>query len=222
MLPELPLPPDLPHSRLGDLLPADDPNSQWMFRLWILRDDIDFEVRGLALEPDGAPIRIWDNFYFLRRLAVSISEVRNIWRAHVVRNLGTLKLTAEEKAELDRVGEVIERTAETLTPLRDALGGHVRPSNAVQGPDKATFEEALLRKFAHWTGPIAIGADNPRLTNFRGLTAAALPAILGQDDVSKLEKWHQDLDILRVCGDVMAAIVYVAYCNAPGKAGGGQ
>lgn len=217
MLPEIPLPPNHPHSRLGDLLPADDPNSPWLFRLWILRDDIDFEVRGLAMEGDAEPIKVWENFYFLRRLAVSICEVRNVWRKEVPTNLAALELATEEHAEMERVSDIIERTAEALQPLRDALGGHVRLTNAVEGPDKPTFEERCLRNFADWTGPIAIGVDNPRLTTFRGLTSAALPAILGHDDTSKLQKWHEDLDILSACGNIMAAIVFLAYRNAPGQ-----
>jgi hypothetical protein len=234
MLEEEPLPPDLPPTRLGDVLPFDDPNSPWLYRLMLLRDDIDLEVRSLALEASDEPIKAWRTVYFLRRLSVSIDEVNSLWARHIGKIVKKSKLASETKAELVRIGKVISETAGKLEVVRNSLGGHVRISNA--DPDKPRrrprllrrlmklcwwlpdweedrFERRMLKEFADWTGPMLLDLKNRRRTNFRGITVTSLFFATGTHDLAAAMAWHSNLSVLKACGDILAAIDGLLYMH---------
>jgi hypothetical protein len=105
-----------------------------MLRLMIIRDDLDFEVNGLVLRDEDDIERVWQNTYFLRRISSSVCEAQN-----VLRQPEFVKFIEEEwkQTVLDiKIKEATKELAELnqlLGPLRNELGGHVRPGEAVAG-----------------------------------------------------------------------------------------
>ncbi|SRR5229473_2449172 len=235
MLEETPLPPDLPMTRLGDLLPHGAPASPWLYRLLLLRDDLDFELRSLAMDKDAEPIRAWENVYFLRRISVSIAELKSLWTRHVGRMVKRSKLDPKATAEFIRIGKVITETAKKLEIVRNALGGHVRLSNAdphrprrrsrlgrwlmracwwLPDWEEDHFERQMLERFAEWRGPALLDMETGRRTNFRGITMTAILVATGTDDISKMRAWHETLALPEACGDILHGIDAVIYLNA--------
>jgi hypothetical protein len=95
-------------AKLADLFPPDDPNSSWLLRLAVLRDDFTYEVnrtfetertstyevKMMAVREDD-PTGVWCRVYGLRKLAITIREVKNIFSHEVIQYLETVNWPAD-------------------------------------------------------------------------------------------------------------------------------
>lgn len=50
--------------RMAELFPPGHPDSPWLIRLMIIRDDVEFEFRSLWLNPDATTDDCWRCTYF--------------------------------------------------------------------------------------------------------------------------------------------------------------
>ncbi len=66
--------------KLVELFPPDLPDSPWLLRLMIIRDDLDHELRNVWLADDATVEDSWKSVYHIRRLAVSVHEAYPVHR----------------------------------------------------------------------------------------------------------------------------------------------
>lgn len=220
-----PLPdPDLtrvPHARLGNMFPHDAPNSRWLYRLAVLHDDLRFELNGLLFNPGVPDIdAAWRVSYFLRKISISIGEARDIWVAHVGAFLKEHHPASRD--QLLKGGELLVQTAEKLRPVRDAVGAHVRPSNAKPKDEKGeaaadTFERNALRDFADWSGPAQMSTRVLDST-YRGLTMTSTMFPVGLRDLEALNKWHTDLRLVECSMTILGTIDALIYADMVARA----
>ena len=64
--------------RLALFFPPDDPESPWMLRLMIIRDDLNFELNGTRLGPSDRVDEVWRSTYFIRRISVTLLEAASV------------------------------------------------------------------------------------------------------------------------------------------------
>lgn len=145
----------------GQLFPADNPLSPLMLRLMIIRDDLSFEMDGLILREDDDLERVWRNTYFMRRISSSIDEARNVLRQ---REFGKFIKHQWKGTVVDARTKVVEEELSDLNdllgPLRNQLGGHVRPGEVVAG----------LRAHKDWRAVIVRNAASSYATTYRQFT----------------------------------------------------
>jgi hypothetical protein len=182
---------------LGRLFPHDNPYSPAMWRLAIIRDDIDRELCGIGLPSESDDDRVWEHGYFLRQLSVSVLEAKSLIDHDVSKMLKDrpLKNTRHEVV-VERVAELrtqLAQAEELLRPIRNGLGGHVRPNRA--NPEKDTgatesYDVRGLRTHAEWPGTITRNKTSSIGTSYREFTKIAIlfvwPEVM--DDVSLMKK----------------------------------
>jgi hypothetical protein len=106
---------------------------------------------------------------------------------------------------------------ELLGPIRDGLGGHVRPNNA--NPDKAkegveSYETRGLRELAEWPGVVTLNTTTPLGTSYRQFTVTALLFTwVDVRDDKALEKKLEEFQpkVMDVTTSLLAAIDGVLY-----------
>lgn len=163
----------------GRLFPADNPHSAAMYRLAIIRDDIDFEIEGVTLTGDPDVERFWRHNYFFRRLTRSIDEAKHLFVHDIPLMLDGPPLENVNMEVLREATDKVKSALETLTvqlkPYADAVGGHVRPSSA-RDKDEETeeiFNTRALAARAQWEGDVDLDRAHGIGSSFRGFTAIA-------------------------------------------------
>ena len=159
---------------LRRLFPAEHPASVWLLRLMIIRDDLEYELRNLSLKPDDGAEEVWRCVYFLRRIAISISEARGILEQDLGKAINRVKDDAIQALApvLRNTIEAVVDAAKVVEPIRNAVGAHVRPQNAnPKGPD--VVHEVLCNQPGH-RGTATIDLASIRNTSYRGMSSVAL------------------------------------------------
>ncbi len=161
--------------KLSALFPPEHPATPCLVRLMILRDDLEYDLRHVWIKRDDGPEELWRCVYSLRRLAVSILEAQSVL-GHDVAKL--LKSPADDALRLlsPHIKEVTATVAEAATvlkPIRDALGGHVRPQ-AASGGEFPDVVRTVLKNHPTWEGTARIDLNEPRKGTYRELTVSAL------------------------------------------------
>lgn len=148
----------------GQLFPAEHPLSPIMLRLMIIRDDLSFEIDGLILKEEDDHERVWRNTYFMRRLSSSIAEAQNVLRQPEFGKFIKAKWkNTIVDAKVKAVMKEIEAADQLLGPLRNDLGGHVRPAEALAG----------LRNHKDWSAVVVRNLASAYRTTYRQFTVVA-------------------------------------------------
>jgi hypothetical protein len=180
--------------RLGKLFPCENPYSPAMWRLAIIRDDIDREVEGTFLPGMPHEDPNWEHAYFLRRISISVLEAKNL----IVHDIP--KMLEEQPLQKSRHDFVVEkiRTLQTLLaeadellePFRQGIGGHVRPNNA--NPERETtdaYEVRGLRTLAAWPGTLTLDRNTEFGTSYRDFTKLSIlfvwPEVTDDDSLKR-------------------------------------
>lgn len=180
--------------KLVEFFPPDDPDSPWLLRLMIIRDDLDFEVRNLGLKEDAGPEDAWRTTYFLRRISVTLLEAASI----LGHDVGKAAKKPEDEAmkklapSLREAINIVNSHREELERLRDSIGAHVRPQNA----DKANpgVEKRVLEQLANMAGTIRTNHSSLANVSFRELSVNSLLfAWPDADDDAKIIAKHEAL-----------------------------
>jgi hypothetical protein len=157
--------------RMDRFFPSDDPVSPWLIRLAAIRDDISFEISGFEQARSGQTDDVWRGMYFFRRMHISISEataILNYEASKAVKDGLHKYFTLLQQAFADW-GATLRESASTVTSFRDAVGAHMRPSNADQErkqTDPGGIEREGLRKCS--STPCTLVIDmNAGATSFR-------------------------------------------------------
>ncbi|MDX2021953.1 MAG: hypothetical protein SF187_17070 [Deltaproteobacteria bacterium] len=177
------------------MFPPEHPDTPWLLRLMIIRDDIGFEMPGIFLPKEPTIDDFWKLSYFQRRVVNSLYEARHVFVKDVLPHLKHSRSRAVKARaiEIANVVKAIDEEADFLKPLRNAVGGHVEPKNARTNthPD---VESAVVNNLRLLSGTITIGCDEPYTTSFRSLSRHSLmfacPAV---DDDEKLKALHDRL-----------------------------
>jgi len=173
--------------KLSEFFPPDHPDSTWLLRLTVLRDDFAYEVERLGLKRDDPPGEVWRCAYTLRKIGITIREIKNIFCHELQHMLSKRAATLPPPLvdEIKRAIVAVEEADVMLEPIRNAMGAHVRPRNASQVPNYDPTPDILR---AHGESPFEVCVDmgTGRATSFRTLTAAAFlfawPDVVSEDD----------------------------------------
>ena len=194
--------------RLQEFFPPDDPESAWLLRLMIIRDDLKFEVENLGLPEDADAQRAWQTVYFLRRMTITLTEERAILGHNASRFLKRADGDAH-KVLSPHVRDTVNALDTFLPPLEDvrnALGAHVRPQNVEGAADdvegKVLANHPKLEGTIHILGPT-------KDVSYRELSITALLfAWPDADDDEKIEQRNVQLQqaVLQSTGDVLRTI----------------
>jgi hypothetical protein len=171
---------DLRHftRKLRELFPYDNEYSAALWRLAVVRDDIDRELDGIAIPADADEERVWEHCYFLRRLTVSILEAKSLIDQQVSkmlkyqarRNSGRARMHEAVKALMERLSDA----EALLRPMRDAFGGHVQPNAANPDPNTTeSYDVRGLRTYAESDVTVTFNTRSTLGTNYRNLTKVA-------------------------------------------------
>lgn len=194
--------------RLQEFFPSDDPESAWLLRLMIIRDDLKFEVENLGLPADADGQRVWQTVYFLRRITITLTEARAI----LAHKAGPFLKRADGdayRALAPHVRDTVAALDTFLPPLanvRNALGAHVRPQNA-EGAEEGV-EGRVLANHPKLEGTVHILGPT-RDVSYRELsTTALLFAWPDADDDEKIEQRNVELQqaVLGSTGDVFRIV----------------
>jgi hypothetical protein len=181
-------------ARLDQFFPPEHPDTPWLVRLAVLRDDASYEGERLGLKPEDSPDEVWRCAYTLRKLTITIGEVKNLLahdaRESLKRRSALMSPTFLEAVE--NTVQAIEVAAAAVKPLRDGLGAHVRPSNAMEDNRDPTPDVIRLHGATEFN--LTLDMHNGRSTSFREMTVSALlfawPDVV---DVPHLERRHGEL-----------------------------
>jgi hypothetical protein len=170
---------------LGDFFPADDKMSPWLMRLAIIRDDLRFEIDGLALSEDATNRDTWRCGYFLRKITITLLEAERILNYDLTT---ALKRRSEDFDPL--VANAFRKQAKTvgehraaLEAVRDYLGAHVRPrpvphlegrTESDTPPENVPVEPLVLRKLTAWPAKVVLHTETGRNTDLHELSSTAL------------------------------------------------
>jgi hypothetical protein len=180
--------------RLADLFPPDHPDSPWLLRLLILRDDIWYEIINLPLGADSTSDDVWRCSYFLRRLSVSILEARAI----LAYEGGKASKRARDEVMVGLAPHIkdvianVEQVVQTLDPIRNAIGAHMRPQNA--DSDGPCVESRVLQNLPNLAGEATVSFGTLDQTTFRKISMNAL--LFAWPDIDTDEKHEQRHDEL--------------------------
>lgn len=179
--------------KLVEFFPPDDPDSPWLLRLMIIRDDLDFEVRNLGLDKDAGPEDAWRTTYFLRRISVTLLEAASILGHEV----GKVAKKPEDEAmkklapSLREAINIVHSHRGELERLRDSIGAHVRPQNADKDPD---VEKRVLEQLPNMAGTIRMNHSSLANVSYRELSGNSLLfAWPDADDDAKIVAKHEAL-----------------------------
>ncbi len=190
MRPTRPLP---VQRHLQAFFPPDDPESPWLLRLMILRDDLRYEIEHLGLQPESDSDAVWRMTYALRRATVSLLEAKSILAyegARAAKRPADDVMRALAPFIQDSLA-TLEAAKGPLTRLPDALGAHVRPQNAAKS--LPCVEATVLANYPNLKGTVRVLASTDE-NSYRGLTATAIlfawPNVI---DDAKLEEKQLEL-----------------------------
>jgi hypothetical protein len=156
-------------AKFSEFFPPDDPDSTWLFRLMILRDDVHHNRAKLRVKDDAGAEEVWELTYCLRMLSVSLVEANSIF-AHKLGQFAKRPPddVAKKMAPLLQSGIAkLKAVVEPLKTLRDALGGHVRPQNV--GTTEVDVVAQVITNHPELAGTVRIGGL-PETVSYRGLT----------------------------------------------------
>jgi len=185
-------------AKLSEFFRPDHPDATWLLRLAVLRDDLAYELERVSLSRDDPPEEVWRCAYTLRKLAITISEVKNIFSYEVQRALADQAHPVPQPLRdgLKNAVKLIEEADAFMQPIRDGLGAHVRPSNATQTNPKHDPTPAILRAHGDSKFEVRLDMQTGRTTSLRQLTAAsflfAWPDVVTEDDYYRKQKELRD------------------------------
>lgn len=169
-------------AKLVELFPESVSESPWLLRLMVIRDDVEYELRNLALKPDDGAEEIWRCTYFIRRLSTSLMEAESIFASEVgkfAKKAGDPEVS-KLSPRLREAMTVARNAAALLKPIRDAVGAHIRPQNV--DPRGESVEARVLRNFPNLSGTGLLSPDVLHETTFREFTTIA--PVLAWPDVN--------------------------------------
>lgn len=180
--------------KLVEFFPPDDPDSPWLLRLMIIRDDLDFEVRNLGLKEDAGPEDAWRTTYFLRRISVTLLEAASILGHEVGKAAKKPEDEAMKKLapSLRQAINVVNSHRDELKRLRDSIGAHVQPQNAdTANPGVA---KRVLEQLPNMAGTVRLNHSGFRDVSYRQLSGTSLLfAWPDADDDEKIVAKHEAL-----------------------------
>jgi len=155
---------------LAELFPPDDPNSSWLLRLAVLRDDLEHELKPKPGGDDEAR-GMWLQIYGLRKLSITLDELKNIFSHEAF--LQTVDWPVDVVRGVRELTVAVEDLTKKLQPIRDALGAHVRPANAVHTKPKADPTPEVLRAHSGMEIEVVLDMKTGSETSLCGLTSLA-------------------------------------------------
>ncbi len=190
--------------KLREFFPTDHPETPWLVRLLILRDDI-HEERLRLIEPLTGPAheRVWSRVYVMRKVSVSVGEVHDIFNMPAVLKKVPKELHEDFKNSINAVNTAYE----VLKPIRDGLGGHVRPKNAVQAQRKGDPIRDAIRSHGDEVCEVQIDTVTGQHTDLRGLSHHAFLFIF--PEVKTIQEYLAKMgEILDQLGNSLHEIVH--------------
>jgi hypothetical protein len=168
------MPPVRVSGTLAALFPADHPDSEWLFRLMVLRQDIAYEFEQLGLAEADGPQAVWRCSYFVRKISVSLDEVRCIFVTDVQKSINHSRDDAALglAPHIAHVRRQVEASHAVLSPIRNGLGAHMRPQNA--DSSSPTVFADVLRAFPALAGQASIDLERISDSAFHELAVNAL------------------------------------------------
>jgi hypothetical protein len=117
---------------LSRLFPHGDPRSPAMWRLAIIRDDLDHEVQSMVAPSDADDEAPWNHSYYLRRLCISLLEAKSVFDADLGPMLKNANGPLREvmRKPIASLSGRLAKSEPMIRNLRNALGAHVRPNDA--------------------------------------------------------------------------------------------
>jgi hypothetical protein len=128
------------NGKLNEFFPPDHPNTPWLLRLMVIRDDVHFELSSIQEHIESA--QSWKVVYYLRRISVSLLEANCIFghnfRIHLEWHQDGKKgpvdpLLLDLMPLFQEAISKVTELSEKLKGLRDSIGAHLRPDFAVKG-----------------------------------------------------------------------------------------
>jgi hypothetical protein len=151
-----------------------------MWRLAVVRDDIDREFDGITTPKTGEVERAWEHAYFMRRLSVSVLEAKSLFDHDISLMLEKDSLRGVDqdyvRGRLRELKTTLDAIEDLLRPVRVALGGHVRPNSANPAKSDAAIESydvRGLRTYARAEGVVTLNRGAAIGTCYRDFTAFA-------------------------------------------------
>jgi hypothetical protein len=173
---------------LAELFPPDDLNSSWLLRLAVLRDDLEHELKPKTAVDDEAQ-GTWLEIYRLRKLSITLGELKNIFSHEVRTFLATVDWPTDVVRAVADLTLAVEDLTAKLQPVRDALAAHVRPANAVQAKPKIDPTPEVLRAHGGMEIEVVLDMKTGRETSLCGLTSMAFvfawPEVRTQEDYAR-------------------------------------
>lgn len=175
--------------RLGDFFIPGEERSHWLYRLTIIRDDLQFEMGHLKItaeEPDTTDM--WHLFYFLRRISVSISDACRVLRHDLPAWVKKCKdaLPPDFLKAVKGATQAAEKAVADLEVVRDKIGAHVEPEKADQVIPGAEVVadmppppmiDRLVKDHPEWRAKVTIGDEHAAGTCLHQLSVTSFFAI---------------------------------------------
>jgi hypothetical protein len=167
------------HAKLNEFFPPDHPNSPWLLRLMLIRDDVHFEWSSIHKEAAGVDEN-WRLTYFLRRISISLLEAKNIFCYEFGDYLKKHKAADPRKQDatllaltphFDEAIAIVTDVAPQLRGLRDSVGAHLRPEYADTKLRK--IERMVLNNHPMLEGTVKILGPTEEVS-YRALSAFAI------------------------------------------------
>ncbi len=163
----------------------------------------------MALSPDSSAKDVWKTTYFVRRVCVTLEEVRGLAQeASKHGNQSKDKATRLVYGQLSALVKLLNRNTAVFAPVRNTVGAHLRPSNASK--DKTVnVVEKVLKNFPDLTADFWVNLDLPQHTSFHGITVNAIHLAWPDVDTGrKLKLAHRCLAraVLKTAKPVLQAI----------------
>lgn len=179
---------------LSRIFPPDDPDSPWLIRLAILRDDFSYELSQIGLKPDDPPDAVWRCSYMLRKVGITIGEISDIFCDQIARRVPDLeaKYGAPVGDRLTKAIAAVRAADEYLKPLRDSLGAHMEPKFSNKRKDDPT--RTVIEAHGDSEFHLVLDLHNGKITSMREFTAAAF--LFAWPDVKTLEDFARKHDEL--------------------------
>ena len=165
------------NKRLSEFFPMDDPLAPWMFRIAIVRDDLAYEIKGLGLDADASEEDTWRCAYFIRKLSVSLDEAAGLFQHEVQKyGKGLLQESPRLAKTISMARKQLVQTREAIKVVRDALGAHIRPANALSKEARTVTnaEGKMLGALGDEGGVVRVDFRDKQRTSYQGITQLSL------------------------------------------------
>lgn len=219
--------------KLGDFLIPGDERSAWVYRLAIIRDDLQFEMSHLRILAEvPTTTDTWHLFYFLRRISVSILDACRIFRHDVPKWIAKHKDAPKNVQDAIRDAKKgADQAWADLELVRNNIGGHVNPEDAPQvlpsvdgepdAPLAPPMIDRLVASHPEWVAKVTLGDDAVEGTCLHDLTTtifgAVWPEIKDTDTMGAKHKEYKTAVItaLRHLVPMIDALLWIFWSSNP-------